>query len=627
MLVKHFKIIVPIAAVLIVVVLGLFFYFVGPRHYNFFKKKIISISKSIDSPDGKVVPSIHGFLVGKWDFEAHNEDVKIKSLNVKVDTSNNAYLANARLILDGVQIGSTDNIFVNENNVFKFGSTFIVPAHSKKTLELWASNYPVIEPGTQIVAYIGKSMSADADIDNIELVSGNMVSEPIYDIAANPIVISESSPPEDKNLDISICNEVKEESNYSRLLPCTRVSGQLYDPFGGTMERIVPLFVVYESKAYDQFGRLIVTSDNSYEFSTNNKGRFDFLVPNGKYILAFKLPYNPIDKNKIGVINLDGESKEFNIKLILGETTDYYNEIPGRLDYCSYIDPKFKNRRPNHVCYMVKPGDSLWGIAEKYYGDGSKWKKMEIFTETLRPNFYIDDHTILDDPCNLVPGTKLVLWRQWELVAPLRGDMLDGWGPDYNTNQIYKAMQDTIFIGDGVYDANEDIYDNNLGSMIYFTVDKNTNNKIYITNVDADKECYEESDWATTRIKTGGYRVVFNKKRNTYYSCGWDFKLLTFSPDGNHYAIRNNRGQGLSQLIVLSDTGNGPFYDYSDSLFWYDNDTLIYRAQNNDEWRVVINHKDYAVYDYLENLRLEDGLIKFDARHEDGEWTREEIRF
>jgi len=286
-------------------------------------------------------------------------------------------------------------------------------------------------------------------------------------------------------------------------------------------------------------------------------------------------------------------------------------EISGYLDYCSYEYPKFVSRVPNHLCYMVASGDTLWGIAEKHLGSGFEWRKLKAFVGN------VNDFDPIEDPRKLKPGTKLVIKRQWDLVPPNQGHLIDGWGVDYQTGEIYVATGDRISVGNSIYDQD-------LGSILYFTIDKETNNKIYITNTRDDDRC---TKYDSQIVNNWGLKIVFNKQRNPHFGCGMNFSLLTFSPDGKSYAIRNNKSNWAEkdQFIVLSNIGNGPFYDFSDSIMWYDNNTLIYRAQNNDEWRVVVNNKDYAVYDYLENLRMEDGTIKYDARHKDGSWTKEEI--
>lgn len=266
------------------------------------------------------------------------------------------------------------------------------------------------------------------------------------------------------------------------------------------------------------------------------------------------------------------------------------------IDYCN-TDSIFINRRPIDACHIVKPGETLWDLAEMYYGNGFEWNRLQYYTKTMRPNIYPED------PRKLAIGSKLVVFRGWEVPGPYKPD---SWGFDHKTGELYTIPQNrskSIIYVDG------EIYDEENRGILFFTVDKRTNNKIYAVSY------------------SGGFTVVFNKERNPYASSGSNFRWMTFSPNGEYYAIRKSVKQDVPnpQFIVLSNKGNGPVYDFSDNLIWYDNDNLIYRAQNNDEWRVVVNNKDYKIFDYLENLRLEDGFIKFDARHKDGSWTKEEF--
>jgi LysM repeat protein len=53
-----------------------------------------------------------------------------------------------------------------------------------------------------------------------------------------------------------------------------------------------------------------------------------------------------------------------------------------------------KAATPSTRTYTVKKGDTLWKIADKYYGDGSKWKK-------------IADYNKIKDPRKLKVGQKL----------------------------------------------------------------------------------------------------------------------------------------------------------------------------------------------------------------------------
>lgn len=281
----------------------------------------------------------------------------------------------------------------------------------------------------------------------------------------------------------------------------------------------------------------------------------------------------------------------------------------------------FINRTPIDACHVVESGETLWSLAKKYYGNGFAWKKLQYYTEYMRPNVYPKD------PRKLAIGSKLVVWRAWEVGGAKNEEA--GWGIDYKNGDIYTTGSES--------DSKKFIYKNNepyagpFRYIQYFTIDSITNNKVYVVS---DRERYDNPVCFTNSMITPGkqnpevsFRFYFNKEVNEYESCGQDFKLLTFSPDGKYYAIRNNTDQDANEMkfIVLSNFGNGPIYDYSDSLIWYNNDTLVYRAQNNDEWRVVVNNKDYKIYNYLENLRVENGVIKFNARHDDGSWSKEEF--
>lgn len=311
--------------------------------------------------------------------------------------------------------------------------------------------------------------------------------------------------------------------------------------------------------------------------------------------------------------------------LILDDCDNKKNNTGWNIEYCE-TDTIFVNRRPIHACHVAQKCDTPWSLAEKYYGDGSKWKKIEVYHESTRsnsPDIFEDAYTKLE------PGTKLVIWKAWE-VGGWKNEIA-GWGIDSENGDIYTTPGIMDNLPSAIY-VNGKMYDGPFNGLQFFTIDKRTNNKIYVasTRGKEDGQCYVNNTGKSGgKQELGpGFQLIFNKERNIYYSCGSDYKLLTFSPNGKYYAVRTSTDQDSNEIrfLVLSNIGNGPYYDFLDSLIWYNNDTLVYRAQNNDEWRVVVNNKDYRIYNYLENLRLEDSFIKFDARNEDGSWTKEEIK-
>lgn len=61
--------------------------------------------------------------------------------------------------------------------------------------------------------------------------------------------------------------------------------------------------------------------------------------------------------------------------------------------------PRQENNAPKaEKSYTVLKGDSLWSIAKKHYGDGSKWKTI-----------YNANTSVISNPNVIKPGTKIVI--------------------------------------------------------------------------------------------------------------------------------------------------------------------------------------------------------------------------
>jgi LysM repeat protein len=74
--------------------------------------------------------------------------------------------------------------------------------------------------------------------------------------------------------------------------------------------------------------------------------------------------------------------------------------------------------------YVVKPGDTLWDIAERQYGDGRLW-----------PAIYRANRDSIDDPDRIYPGQELTIppRSEAEAAAPSAGEQAAGGAPERET--------------------------------------------------------------------------------------------------------------------------------------------------------------------------------------------------
>ena len=107
----------------------------------------ITITKRDDSPSANVKLDDSSVVLAKFDVKAAGESMKIESLKVSVDSSDNnvGKLRNGALFADGVQIGSTADIVEYNSSsattTYNFGSSLIVNPGSPVVLEVRADTY------------------------------------------------------------------------------------------------------------------------------------------------------------------------------------------------------------------------------------------------------------------------------------------------------------------------------------------------------------------------------------------------------------------------------------------------------------------------------------------------------
>jgi len=100
-----------------------------------------------------------------------------------------------------------------------------------------------------------------------------------------------------------------------------------------------------------------------------------------------------VDVDSEGNVTLKGEAKD-------PDALQKAALMAGNIEGVAKVDPKevvVKEQKAIKVeIYEVQKGDSLWKIAQKFYGDGNKWKKI-----------FEDNKEVIKDPDLIYPGQKI----------------------------------------------------------------------------------------------------------------------------------------------------------------------------------------------------------------------------
>ncbi|MEK7493667.1 MAG: hypothetical protein AAB630_00770, partial [Patescibacteria group bacterium] len=94
----------------------------------------LTISVDAASPNGNVAAGYTDQELARFTFKASGEAVKVSSLTASSTGTTAGGINNAKLYLDGTQVGSTNDLPANASKEFTFGNSFIVPAGATKTL-------------------------------------------------------------------------------------------------------------------------------------------------------------------------------------------------------------------------------------------------------------------------------------------------------------------------------------------------------------------------------------------------------------------------------------------------------------------------------------------------------------
>ncbi|MCG2701052.1 hypothetical protein L6267_02715 [Candidatus Parcubacteria bacterium] len=94
----------------------------------------LTVSKNTASPSGNVALGATNVEIGRFDFKATSEDIKVDTIYLYEDLSTSSGLYQVKMYVDGSQIGTAVNTTEITSATTSVGNAFIIPAGTTKTL-------------------------------------------------------------------------------------------------------------------------------------------------------------------------------------------------------------------------------------------------------------------------------------------------------------------------------------------------------------------------------------------------------------------------------------------------------------------------------------------------------------
>ncbi|OGG58618.1 hypothetical protein A2765_02755 [Candidatus Kaiserbacteria bacterium RIFCSPHIGHO2_01_FULL_56_24] len=155
----------------------------------------LSVVKANTSPTSNVSVAATNVLWGKFEARGAGDNLKIEQITVDVDTTAGNGMDNVRIMFNGVQVGSTQDVggaSSETGTTFSLGSSMILTAGQVATVEVYGdaksaagtnySNTNTVDVGISIAAADTEGMS-----------SGDSVATAISEVEGNSLTISSSS--------------------------------------------------------------------------------------------------------------------------------------------------------------------------------------------------------------------------------------------------------------------------------------------------------------------------------------------------------------------------------------------------------------------------------------------------
>jgi hypothetical protein len=152
----------------------------------------LSVSRAANSPTSNVAVDATNVKWGSFEFRATGDDLKVEQITVDTDTTGGAGLDNGKVFLNGVQIGSTQDIAAAGTTVFTFGSQMILKRGTVAVVDVYsdAKSAAGASMSSGDTVDVGVAVAV-ADTEGVD--SGDRIAAAISEVEGNSITVSSSS--------------------------------------------------------------------------------------------------------------------------------------------------------------------------------------------------------------------------------------------------------------------------------------------------------------------------------------------------------------------------------------------------------------------------------------------------